>query len=307
MGITGFSTHNHYKVGHAAVILVNGQTGKCHYFDFGRYHAPFGYGRVRNEESDLDLAIKTNAGISKSGTIENINEILHELYHNPSCHGTGPIHASYCKIRFDDAYRSVKSMQKKNPWKYGPFTWNGTNCSRFVRTVILSGTPPLKQFLRLGLPWSISPTPKVNVWSLGQKTVYGSPKNKSDKIKSETKNPHLITIDLKRTLEEPVKPFNLPVKAQGLAGEGAGSWFYVEKFQDVFKVNRYNPDGVIECSGLFYNLGNHNLDLRISYEFTHLSHCNNVMIKQKGKTITLKKLEPITNYQKDDAYSHLSI
>jgi hypothetical protein len=77
----GISTNNHYKVGHAAVVLINGQNGKCHYFDFGRYHAPFGYGRVRDGISDPDLRIKTKAIIRKSKTIENFNAILNELYH----------------------------------------------------------------------------------------------------------------------------------------------------------------------------------------------------------------------------------
>ena len=128
MNMIGISVNNHYKVGHAAVVLVDGQNGKCHYFDFGRYHTPFGFGRVRNEISDPDLSIRTRAVIEESRTIENLNAILGELYHNTSCHGTGSVHASYTGIQFDKAYNHALSMKDKNPWKYGPFTWGGTNC-----------------------------------------------------------------------------------------------------------------------------------------------------------------------------------
>ena len=43
---------NYYKVGHSAIVLINPNQLKCHYFDFGRYHAPKNYGRVRDEITD---------------------------------------------------------------------------------------------------------------------------------------------------------------------------------------------------------------------------------------------------------------
>jgi len=290
MGKIGLSINYHYKVGHAAVVLINEQNGKCHYFDFGRYHAPFGHGRVRDEISDPDLRINSKAIISKSKTIENLNVILDELYHNSSCHGTGPIHASYCNIRFDKAFSLARTMKTLNPWKYGPFTWDGTNCSRFVRSVILSGLPLSTQFLRIGLPLSISPTPIGNVKTLGQKTVYYIQDNQYEVSNKKGTIPYLPAIYPRDTLNAPDRSPNLPLEAQWLAGEGAGSWFHTEKHNDLYKISRYNPEGKIECSGLFYILGNHNLDLRNSYEFTHISHCDKVMIKQKDKIIPLKKI-----------------
>ncbi|MBT6650195.1 MAG: hypothetical protein HOB54_02370, partial [Flavobacteriales bacterium] len=46
-----------YRVGHSALVLVNSTTNKVHYFDFGRYHTPEGYGRVRDIETDQDIAV----------------------------------------------------------------------------------------------------------------------------------------------------------------------------------------------------------------------------------------------------------
>jgi len=163
----GLCQNHYYKVGHAATVLVDPENGACYYFDFGRYHAPFGRGRVRDQETDHDLKIFTKARIRSSIEIENIEEILTELFQNPSCHGTGQLLAAYCRINFRKTFAKAKKLQEKSPWKYGPFVWNGTNCSRFVRTVILAGAPEWNYRLKLGLPSTVSPTPLGNVRALG--------------------------------------------------------------------------------------------------------------------------------------------
>ena len=99
--IIGISKNHHYKVGHAALLLVNKKDGKCHYFDFGRYHAPYKHGRVRNAVTDNGLNVRTEAKISHDGCmIENFKEIITELQYNSECHGEGKIFASYCMIDF---------------------------------------------------------------------------------------------------------------------------------------------------------------------------------------------------------------
>lgn len=161
----GLSRDNYYKVGHAAIVLVNSETKKCHYFDFGRYHSPFGYGRVRNEDTDHELTLHTPASII-DGKINNIKTILSELKQNKACHGDGYLFASIVKGDFSSAYQKAKEMQIHSPIKYGPFIWNGTNCSRFVRTVALAGKPKLAYKLNLTVPLTISPTPSGNVNSV---------------------------------------------------------------------------------------------------------------------------------------------
>lgn len=167
MNALGFSKNNYYKVGHAAVVLVEIQTGNCHYFDFGRYHAPFGHGRVRDRETDHDLQIHSKAVFSKlNDDLQNFKEILLELTENRACHGSGTLHASYTKINFEKAFSFAKKMQDMSPLKYGPFVLQGTNCSRFVRTIVLSGDPPFVDKLKLLVPLTISPSPIGNVNSL---------------------------------------------------------------------------------------------------------------------------------------------
>lgn len=166
MELLGFSKNNYYKVGHAAIVLVETKTGACHYFDFGRYHAPFQHGRVRSAVTDHDLEIKTKAVITGNNQIDNYIEILSELFLNPSCHGSGALNASYCKINFEKAFMHAKCMQEQSPIPYGPFKVGGTNCSRFVNTVTLAGKPKLIYNLLLRYPKTLSPMPMGNVKAL---------------------------------------------------------------------------------------------------------------------------------------------
>ncbi len=167
----GINQDNYYRVGHSAVVLIENKTGDCHYFDFGRYHAPYQHGRVRNSYTDHELEIKTNATILENKLI-NYEEILWELFKNESCHGTGRLEASYCQINFDSALQQAKKMQRASPIKYGPFTLGGTNCSRFVNTIILAGKPKISHQLLLAFPISISPTPLGNTNALNPKTKF---------------------------------------------------------------------------------------------------------------------------------------
>lgn len=162
MGLIGISKNNYYRVGHAAVILVDAENGDCHYYDFGRYHAPNGHGRVRNKDTDFELEIPIRAKI-ENGVIRNLNQILDFIKENESCHGTGILIGSYCPIKFNKANEKANNMQQKRIIKYGPFIWNGTNCSRFVRTVILNGEPRFKFWYRLFFPLTFTPTPAWNV------------------------------------------------------------------------------------------------------------------------------------------------
>jgi hypothetical protein len=59
-------------------------------------------------------------------------------------------------------------------------------------------------------------------------------------------------IDLPNILPESNLPHHLPTSAKWLAGEGAGSWFVIEKTQgNSYKITRFSPEGNIECENLF--------------------------------------------------------
>lgn len=195
MSYFGFNKNGYYAVGHSALVLTDQNKGQCHYFDFGRYHAPYGFGRVRSARTDHDLRIKTKAIFSNNyKEVENLTAILRELYSNESTHGSGAIFGSVVKINFQKAMEYVNQLQEKEFLPYGPFLVDGTNCSRFVNSAILSGKPPLLARVQLQIPPTITPTPMWNVKALGGKICYTGneiskiPISEDQKVTSSTLN-----------------------------------------------------------------------------------------------------------------------
>lgn len=284
----GISKHYYYKVGHAALVLVDSETRKCHYFDFGRYHTPFQHGRVRSEKTDDGLKINTSAQVSADGKIiENFEEILTELQQNPECHGEGKIHASYGLINFKKAFDKASLMQQISPIRYGPFRYKGSNCSRFVNTALCAGNPAWKETFKLNFLVLLTPTPMNNVNSFGNKTVLPkllaipafSPVPVADKSK------------LAGTLKEPARAAGIPPTAQWLSGEGAGSWFAIGQSKTgKYFISRFGPDGKLECEGEFTITNNQPFNINQSFRFDYLSHCRKVRISQNGHIIDFNRL-----------------
>lgn len=172
MHLLGVSKKGYYKVGHAAIVLVNSNTGQCYYFDFGRYHAPHGFGRVRSAQTDYDLAIKTKAEFSQNRlSVTNVPTILAELYNNDSTHGSGVICGAITDVNFQKSLNTAKQLQAKEFIRYGPFVPKGTNCSRFVSSVLQAGVVSFVEKLKLALPTTISPTPMGNLRTLSNDIV----------------------------------------------------------------------------------------------------------------------------------------
>ena len=157
------SNNGQYRVGHSALILVNSNSNQLNYFDFGRYHSPFGFGRVRDLETDPDISLKSQPIISDN-KIDNIEEILLEISNLKATHGHGSVYASILKnIDFKKAYKKAKEIQKRGLISYGPVVPAGTNCSRFVTTIMLASKPFWLTRLRLKYPFCLSPSPKRNI------------------------------------------------------------------------------------------------------------------------------------------------
>ena len=163
----GINQSGYYRVGHAAMVLID-QSGECSYFDFGRYHAPKGFGRVRSSVTDHDLRVKTKAAIDwDNGAILNIREILNELVGNKSTHGDGAIYGKETMVDYTKTLQLIHSLQRQEFINYGPFVAQGTNCSRFVNKAIRIGSASLIKRLMLRFPLMITPTPMWNLLALG--------------------------------------------------------------------------------------------------------------------------------------------
>jgi len=159
----GFIDGEHYIAGHAACVLIEHRSGNVHYFDFGRYHTPLFQGRVRSEFTDPELKLTTKCNMGDKGELLNIAQLLIELSGKKATHGDGTLYASeYHFIDFDKTISKAKQLQQQGAIDYGPIKAGGTNCSRFVATMALTGGVNLKTSVLLRFPYTFSPTPRSN-------------------------------------------------------------------------------------------------------------------------------------------------
>lgn len=278
------SKHNYYKVGHAAVALVCPSSGEVHYFDFGRYHAPFGHGRVRSKHTDHELQMTVKGQFDSAGNLTNYEEILHELANKEACHGSGTLHAGLLKVHFRNAFDKANAMQAESPIPYGPLLPNGTNCSRFVRSVMKAGVRSSLKKIQLHLPLTVSPTPVSNV-KVSKEIKQVKPINVGTPF-----CPTLKTQDfLNGTLPEPPKPEHLPSSVQWLSGEGAGSWFHLEAHPLGIAVKRYDAAGTLECHGIYRSKDADVIEVD-SYCITHPSHCERITLFNEERLKTLLRI-----------------
>ncbi|OIP84908.1 MAG: hypothetical protein AUK44_00850 [Porphyromonadaceae bacterium CG2_30_38_12] len=281
LNFIGIAKHHYYKVGHAALVLVNVENGYCSYFDFGRYHTPWQTGRARSVHTDPLLKIHTCAKFNKAGSeIINFNEILTELQLNPECHGEGAIHASYGRIDYEKSLAKAYWFQEKSPFAYGPFRYKGSNCSRFVNDCLVAGKPNLWSLVKLRLLVPLTPTTLNNVHAFNHKTI----------IPKLQKNVPFCPLPLpnkqflKTTLPQPERATNIPHDAQWLSGEGCGSWFHLKATDNDFEITRYNANGALEFNGKYRLASENSFNILVPFQVTYLSHFEKVSVVQNTKS-----------------------
>ncbi|WP_373524550.1 DUF6695 family protein [Aquiflexum sp.] len=282
MAYFGVSKNHYYAVGHAAVVLIEGKTGRCHYYDFGRYHAPYQYGRVRGELTDPELVIKQQALYDEFGDITNVKEILKMLSKREACHGQGKLFASICQINFKKANQKALEMQESSPLPYGPFAIKGSNCSRFVNDVVKAGEPYIGIYLKLQFPKSITPTPMGNVKSSGNVIMVGN---------DDLPPPPKCRL-LNQVLEAPKRHAAIPNTAKWLSGEGAGSWYDIKQIGTFFYCRRFDEKGRIEFSSFYELEGKELIHLDSGFSFGYPSHFQRITLIQKNKIFVLKNIGP---------------
>ena len=93
---------------------------------------------------------------------------------------------------------------------------------------------------------------------------------------------------LPKTLVSPEIPGSISKDAKWLSGEGAGSWFVIEKLKSSYKIVRYSPKGIIECENVFTS--NLKFDPTSEFNMDYPSHCQVVHVIQKGERIRFKEV-----------------
>ena len=299
--LIGLGTREYIKAGHAAMILIENETGNASYYDFGRYVTPTGFGRVRGAKTDAELEIPFGAKFSADNSLENLEEFLLWLDSNPQkTHGEGRLIASVCAlVNFEVAEKHIQKLQQKGSVRYGAFIRTESNCSRFVTDTILAATKEkgirkALKFNKLFTPSTVGNVEKAATTAVVFEVLNGLISEfNSTAFKENIKNyfhkdrPQQVANNL------PV----LPEKAQKLSGVGANAWFELlsEKLPpNHFRIKRYNDLHLVDFDGIYST--SETFDAAVPFSFTYDSNCEYCHILQLDKKIRFEKVASFARF-----------
>ncbi|MGB2445960.1 MAG: DUF6695 family protein, partial [Schleiferiaceae bacterium] len=171
----GLVKNLNFRVGHAAVCLINPQSHEVIYYDFGRYITPRGYGRARSKYTDPELALSTKAVFNEEKDLMNVEEIATELERKAKyTHGLGPLVFSVSKsIDYIKAKKYADEMVMKGYFPYNGLIKSASNCARYVTETIKVASEDGTVGTKLKYPLTLRPTPLFNVVAAKtQDTIY---------------------------------------------------------------------------------------------------------------------------------------
>ncbi|MCF7560576.1 hypothetical protein L3X39_07995 [Sabulilitoribacter multivorans] len=299
----GVGKKNYLRAGHAALVLINKETGILEYHDFGRYITPEPTGRVRGADTDNELRFPLKANIENDKII-NLEEILMFLGTHPKLtHGDGKLIASVCNaVVYKKARTHITQMQEKHFIRYAAFIKDACNCARFVTDSLIASVTDLKIKKKLIKSKWFTPSTVGNVLlSDTENHVYevsetgviskfeGSQKSENvrcflDKLKDHEVN--LVGTQHPKPVE------GLHDKAQWLSGIAAGAWFELHKIgHDVeYHFRRVSPYGNIDIHDVF-TVEDDSFNYDLEFEFIHYSNCKFFHVKQNEKVFKFKRIE----------------
>ena len=287
--LVGLGTQEYIKAGHAALVLVEEETGEARYFDFGRYITQDGYGRVRSAQTDVELAIPFKMR-SVDGHLENLEELLLWLEAHPEkTHGAGRLLASVCDgVDHALALEHILALQQRETVPYGAFKQQGSNCSRFVADTILASTndAAIKKALRFNKMFT--PSTVGNVEKATKGAIYTVYNQQVKLFTGSAFRENLVNYFHKKPKDLQTPPEAIVLNAQKLNGIGSGAWFEwagsLEPGSGYHRIKRYNDLGVLDFDGVYHS---EEFDPQMPFTFTYESHCMFCHVMQNGKKIKL--------------------
>lgn len=305
MRYVGIGKKNYLRAGHAALVLIDKETGVLEYHDFGRYITSEPNGRVRGKETDFELHFPINAEIME-GEIINLKEVLRFLATHPKLtHGDGTLYASVCdQVDYQKTREHINYMQNRHFIRYAAFIKDACNCARFVTGALIAGVTNNKIRTKLKRSRWFTPSTIGNVVladtqnqiyeisEVGEIKTFTSSVSKVnrdnflDKLKDHTPN-FLGTLIPKHNIEK-------ADHAQWLEGIAAGAWFELHPTETVFnyRFRRISPLGNIDVHGL-YKVDDHSFDHSNEYQFVHYSNCAFFHVEQHGRQFRFEYVAPV--------------
>lgn len=293
----GIVKNLNFRVGHAAILLVERKNGSVHYFDFGRYLVPRGYGRSRSAQFDPRLLLQTTARFDGKQQLENLAEIISELTSKEEVtHGGGRTIVSVCyNISFLKGLEYAQRLVDTGPILYGAFANKNNSCSRFVAQILteaMTANDGRKRKLLYPESFKASPTSNV-VNAVVDRKIYCFHDNEMEALDMGRKESMRFQFNLlcdnfskkgaKKLGDDSIagmvqyteRPITVPPTAQWLGGIGEGAWFTLEQqSKHLFIIKKHNVKGKLEYAVKTQCLQNFNMEeaYAFTYHFTHKYH-----------------------------------
>lgn len=306
----GLVKNLNFKVGHTGIVLIERNTGRLCFYDFGRYIAPRGYGRARSEDSDPKLTIKLKAQIERNHIL-NLPEIVRHFEEmKDAMQGVGDLYFSIVpKIDFYRAKAFADQWVRRGSYPYGAVAYNNNNCSRFIVRLLIHASKKFHFWHPINFPETIKASPMSNIVnSCSDGSIYkyttsgGLQRIKMGRFTSllfllKKLRSNILTRYAK-TLPEDItiggmlqkdKPCHLPASAQYLGGVGEGAWFHIDPISaDRAIIHRFTQQGEHEYSVL--GEMNQPVDFESSYQITYDSHFLFSHLRQNKNIIRVKHI-----------------
>ncbi len=292
----GVGKKNYVKAGHAALVLINRETGFLEYHDFGRYITPEPNGRVRGSQTDHELDFPLEAEII-GDTIKNLDTILLFLANNPKkTHGDGKLIASVCsQVDYQKAKNHINGLMGNGSFRYAAFKKESSNCARFVTSTLIASVTD-KKILRslknslLFTPSTVGNVVRANTQNQIYEIIGNSIFEFNSTIYKENFRCFLDKIpDHEYHIIGTLKPKQvdgLKLNAQWLSGIAAGAWFEISKsetyIEEHYRIRRVSPHGNIDVDGI-YKVDCISFNLDEVFEFVHDSNCHYCHVVQNEK------------------------
>lgn len=291
----GIGKKDYLRAGHAAMVLINKETGVLEYHDFGRYITSEPNGRVRGRETDFELHFPIKAEI-RNDKIANLDALLVFLATHPKLtHGEGTLYASVCnQVDYQRAREEITLMQERHFIRYAAFIKDACNCARFVTQALIAGITNGKIKGKLKRSTWFTPSTIGNVViadteneiyevsEKGEIEIFRSTvskvnrKNFLDKLKGHVPN-YIGSLHPKHTEEK-------AGHAQWLEGIAAGAWFELHEAETAaeYRFKRISPHGNVDVHGI-YKVDDVSFNLDKDYQFKHYSNCAFFHVIQEDK------------------------
>lgn len=300
----GIGKKNYLKAGHAALVLINKETGLVEYHDFGRYITPEPNGRVRSAAHDRELSFPLKAVI-ENDVISNLDEILLFLANNPKLtHGDGKLVASVCSaVNYEKARKHIDKLISRGSFRYAAFIEDACNCARFVTTTLHESVTDAQIKKELKKSMSFTPSTVGNV-------VIGDTHDFVYEVEGSDIREFTSTVfkqNLKYFLDrlsnhkpsfkgtiEPKEVQGLHERAKWLGGIASGAWYEFTHnellLSNQYRFRRISPYGNVDVDAIFQDVSRQFI-LEKPFEIIHDSNCAFCTIVQNGQKIELTYLQ----------------